>query len=102
MKSVLYEHLVNDLRNIAATRDLSAGDVTNISDAAWLIEAMQSRIADLEKDAARYLKLVESGNFVPATLSPSRIWGFRASGSQSTKQELDAAVDAIDTAMQKD
>lgn len=71
-----------------------------LTEAAQVFRDCAEVIAALEKDAERYKKLVQSGKFVPATLLPSCIWGLRTSGTHATKQELDDAVDAIDTAME--
>ncbi|NYT45115.1 Lar family restriction alleviation protein [Alcaligenaceae bacterium] len=52
--------------------------------------ALQSQDGE---DAQRYRALVDSGLFVPATLSGSSIWGLHMSGTKATKAELDEAID---------
>jgi hypothetical protein len=60
--------------------------------AALLYEAAGALEAACE-DAERYRTLVASGKFVPATLSPSCLWGLRTGGIGATKAELDEAID---------
>jgi len=53
----------------------------------------EARLAALERDAARYRWLVNSGKYAPAMYGGG--WGLRiGAGSKSTKAELDEAIDA--------
>ena len=89
MKSVIYEELVNDIRNIAACRDLSAGDVTKLSDAAWLIESLQSRIEALEKDAAQYRLASIQDNFCDFVI---HAFGCYCDDKESADRVIDTAM----------
>ena len=54
--------------------------------------ALELRLAELEKDAARYRALVDSGKYCPSF--GSGYWGLRAGGfGRVSKEELDSAVD---------
>ena len=56
------------------------------------IRQLEQELAEAKKDQARYLKLIETGNFCPTQYSG--LWGLHMSGEPYTKAELDAPIDA--------
>lgn len=60
---------------------------------------VQAELAEAKKDQARYLKLIETGNFCPTQYSG--LWGLHMSGEPYTKAELDAPIDKAVAAMKE-
>lgn len=58
---------------------------------AAIVEQLEQELAEAKKDQARYLKLIETGNFCPTKYSG--LWGLHMSGEPYTKAELDAPID---------
>ena len=63
-------------------------ELANVSEQ---LASANEQLAEAKKDQARYLKLIETGNFCPTQYSG--LWGLHMSGEPYTKAELDAPID---------
>lgn len=66
------------------------------------LAAAKKECLEAKQDQARYLKLIETGNFCPSDYSC--LWGLRMNGNCNqahTKEELDAPIDKAIAAMKE-
>ena len=65
-------------------------DVNRLKDR---IAQLESELAEARKDQARYLRLIDTGNFKPSIFS--RLWDMNSLGDGYSKEELDAPIDSV-------